>query len=72
MNFPHIHLVVNGARYSIPYESFGGGVMKIRMENETTVMSNYEQYFNMKAKNWGVSVGLTLYGMKLIWLLWSP
>jgi len=56
-------ILVNGKRYAVPAESFGGGVMRVRMENSTSIMTSFEDFFQQRVKSWGISVGVTIYGV---------
>jgi len=50
-------------RYLIPSQSFGIQVMKVTMVNESTIYDSYNDFYQQKAKNWGISAGLTIYGV---------
>jgi len=54
---------VNGVTYSVPAEIVGIGRMTIKNDSEVMVLESFSQFQDMKSKNWGVSVGLTLYGV---------
>jgi len=39
------------------------GIMSIKNDSEIVIMDSYEEFQSMKQKMWGISVGLTLYGV---------
>jgi hypothetical protein len=56
-------ILVNGQRYAIPDETFGLGKMMIKNDSEVVIMESFEEFQKMKSRTWGISVGLSLYGV---------
>jgi len=56
-------LNVLGTTYSMPDELFGKEVALFRNDSEVQIIETFEQFQNMKSKNWGINVGLSIYGV---------
>jgi len=65
LNYQHWNesLLVNGQRYAIPYEAYGQAFMRIKFTNDSSIFDSFQDFYDRKVKNFGISVGVSIYGV---------